>query len=1497
MQNVTMSKAAHEWARPARGGIGLVLAVLTIAPCLAAQTPPQTPAPRIPARVPSRPIEFATGEEDNLFSLTRSQEDIHAWELGLRELESGEFAAAVERLHRLLQHDTGGVVPIAPGRFLGLRLAVLTTMANLPPAAAAAYETLVQREAGSLGERPLTGLDTDQLQLLADRFPTATLGRRARLRLGDLAFAAGDGLHAAEHYRLALDAAAIGSQDERRLADRLQCADVLLHPVTARAAAAAKRLSASGDDVLTVLPPAADGTSCTGIGNVDGRTPMAEPAGQPRPVLSEDIEAPGFDRREIGQYAMFPVGDLDGIYVHTGREVVAFDPLRRGIAWVSRSPLQEAARNGDDPGEHVNAGMVLAAALGDDVVTAALQVPDNSVNVDFQASFRIISKIPQRRLFAFSRRTGDLLWSHFDQLDGPRTRRFRGHDACGPPLVLGDTVYVPVHDRSGAIAFSVAAYDLHTGELRWRRLVCSSQQDVNMFGNALSEFAASPLAAADGVLFGASNLGVAYAIELASGRIRWITSYEVVRMPRTMLQGQADRPVFFANSPPAVTDGVVCCTPLDSQYVLGLDTETGTPLWRLSTDATIAGTENRVRWLAGVLDDEFVLSGRGAVAVAARPDAAGQPRVRQLVRPEVLRLRGDMTGSARPAITADHVWFAAGDRILGFDRAGNPVDGDRQIPLPHHQAGNLLFVDGIVVSLRQRAFDVLLDPAALVDRVESRLTAAADDPAAILRLARLRTALAGAAEGQTAGARDALTALYRRGLDACVRQGMPAQHPLRLALQRELFEHLLAEAEAARQRNTPDAMDRLLAARDAVPDPREFVRVQALVLDACGDRPQPRRAELDRLEQTAPDELFPLGPGIPVPAYVAWQRALLTDLTPTAATAAWQELLERHGATVLGNDTAAATAESAIQRLVAAHGAAVYAPIAARADAALAAAGDDPQQLREVGSRFPNAAAAATARLRLLDHSVRDGDLTLACEVLAQGLRSGAVAPGILRRVSVAALQRGNRGLAAAMLARLQPYATERSDWADDAGATYGTVMQRTAPQLAQPLPITAALPEAELARVPARSPREARRLLPLVVAEGFPPAAGAPLLLSTGSELLAFDPFAPRGQNQLLYSLPIEFLDHVLVCGPTVVVPDLQHVFGVDANSGVIRWELPNETGQQFDSLGVQNGIVHVMARSGTAPGDAELVGIEPSSGCVLFRRPLPGDLAQPTPKAIGDRLIAMETTSDGGARLHDIDPVTGTVTGTIDVAAAALQEHVQLQPGGPSTWMFPQSLTADGERVFLPIDATSPNDAPRVIAIDRGGAIRWHWQGNPGSQVKLAQRGDRLVVIEGHERRPGRILLLAAADGSVLRQAQLGIDPTVLNWQRSWLQNPAPAILALSDRPDATAPQRRFVAFAVDDDQPTFEVRLANDDGDVEAQPVFGEDFVTFGVRSARRGTFRLYSLRLKDRSGALPSGSKYQKVDLRSAQYGVAAFGPYTVVSGSEGLVLLGPNRDTK
>ena len=89
-----------------------------------------------------------------------------------------------------------------------------------------------------------------------------------------------------------------------------------------------------------------------------------------------------------------------------------------------------------------------------------------------------------------------------------------------------------------------------------------------------------------------------------------------------------------------------------------------------------------------------------------------------------------------------------------------------------------------------------------------------------------------------------------------------------------------------------------------------------------------------------------------------------------------------------------------------------------------------------------------------------------------------------------------------------------------------------------------------------------------------------------------------------------------------------------------------------------------------------------------------------------------------------------------------------------------------------------------------------------------------------------------------------------------------------------------------------------LGNEDGQVEQQPQFGADFVTFGVRPTQpNAPFRLYCLHLGDRTGALADGNRFQRLNYLGRTNGLGACGPYTVVSGSQALLVLGTNQGNR
>ena len=87
------------------------------------------------------------------------------------------------------------------------------------------------------------------------------------------------------------------------------------------------------------------------------------------------------------------------------------------------------------------------------------------------------------------------------------------------------------------MSYYLSAYNLKNGKPRWRTLICSSQLEVNMFGNARIEYAATPVAMHEGTLYGTTNLGLNYAADAATGRVKWCSTYPVIPLPRTRLRG------------------------------------------------------------------------------------------------------------------------------------------------------------------------------------------------------------------------------------------------------------------------------------------------------------------------------------------------------------------------------------------------------------------------------------------------------------------------------------------------------------------------------------------------------------------------------------------------------------------------------------------------------------------------------------------------------------------------------------------------------------------------------------------------------------------------------------------------------------------------------------------------------------------------------------------------------------------------------------------------
>ena len=405
--------------------------------------------------------------------------------------------------------------------------------------------------------------------------------------------------------------------------------------------------------------------------------------------------------------------------------------------------------------------------------------------------------------------------------------------------------------------------------------------------------------------------------------------------------------------------------------------------------------------------------------------------------------------------------------------------------------------------------------------------------------------------------------------------------------------------------------------------------------------------------------------------------------------------------------------------------------------------------------------------------------------------------------------------------------------------------------------------------------------------ARGFHRPDNTPLYVVAGSELVAFDVSQPVARGER-FAKPVEFLEHALVCGTTLVVPDMERVFAVDYRSGETRWELSFDTPRLIESLGITSGVLHVVVQPQIPDGKSDLIGIEPITGKRLFTRALLTDNLKPKP--IDGQLLLMSVNQDA-VSVDRVDAITGETIATISCAEAIKPGLLELRPDSLATRLYPQRITGDSERIYLTVDGRDVNVLPQVIALDNEGRTAWHWQGTPGSQLLLEQRrGAHFVVAESSDSRQARMLLLDVATGEALRSVKIGHDASILNWERTWLDNPLPPILAVGSQMDRSSKRRQLICFTVGDG-PTFAVPLKPDDGDVERAPQFGDGFVTFGVRPRRAGgAFRLYAIDLETRGGAFPGAQKTRPVRSLGPPHGMAAAGPYTVLSTTQGLILL-------
>jgi len=639
-------------------------------------------------------------------------------------LAAGKHAQAIEALQACLRSSPSAVFEVAPGEHIGLRQAARDLLGQLDSKGRAVYDGLVRNEAAPLLSTAVWRRDTAAMTRIALDYPHTDEALTARMLAGDQFLEQGRIGRAWQEFGLA------GGDDPRLIARRLACRallglrfDTSQLPSTLRLPFAGASLSPAAWEkrmrqVASVSYPVSFWPAYGG--GLDGTRLHGEPGNPYVELWQADTEFLGTDPGNSNVHA---VADGKRVYVATGTRLCAFDVYAGAEAgWRSPSYLaEEPSYEQDEFLDAANPNMVHAPALGRGIVVAALQVPIVP-NEDESSRWgrRRSQRLPVRRLHAFDAATGELIWRHYtgdpDQPD-PKLVKDSPLDVSGPPLIVDDTIYVATHRQFGAVALYVAAFDLETGNRKWKTLVCTSQIEANRHGNAYQEFAASPLAFSDGSLFGASHLGLCFSLRVDDGSVRWLRKYPIVPLPvsdRWSRRGFGRRRarlrvLNWANNPPAVAEGVAVFTPIDSDYALALDTKNGRVLWRLPYVLAVRETNAQLgfRWLLGVRDGQAWFSGQAICRVPLRGPEAGTPYLFALPFGDY---RGDMTSEIpRGFMTAKHVFFASPSAgLVVYDKDGKVVPkGDLPETEPRIN-GNLMTSGGVMFAVRAGTIQAFL---------------------------------------------------------------------------------------------------------------------------------------------------------------------------------------------------------------------------------------------------------------------------------------------------------------------------------------------------------------------------------------------------------------------------------------------------------------------------------------------------------------------------------------------------------------------------------------------------------------------------------------------------------------------------------------------------------------------------------------------------------------------------------------------------------------------
>jgi len=677
-------------------------------------------------------------------------------------IESGRWAEALSALQRLIEDHRGEVLgPSRPKRNTRVSKRVVhhgasdharARLFTLNDEAKILYRERYSGRAAAALRTAIAANDRRALTQIARRWPITLEAQRAWWSLGDLELELGNIQNCLQSWRRALayslaeperqfltpEQWSTGGDDfERSGAGLSERAGVRARIELALELEASQGPQDPDSGWVAQAPGGAPGWATA----LKPSPALGAPLGRNPDSWAEPTELPNHPFWRSRPYNLYPARWRDSIFISTTLEVLAIGAFTGAPLWRSGEALTGWDRltsraERETFFEAVDAfDALIAPAVSQGVVVAALQIPYSMEKKINYGDMPIIKKIPTRRLFAFDAVTGKRLWDTrppllWDGQTGSFSDRVR---IVGPPVIEGSRVLVPTVLLAGRIEYHVGCFDLHSGDLLWSTVLITGQSELNMFGRQEEEFSAPPLTVAGNRVIALTQLGILAALDLFTGDVLWELVYDQVPLPPSRHIRAQKRKSFWQNSPPIVTADVVLATPHDGTDLMAVDVATGHLIWDLDharVERMSAGADPNL--LIGADKKTLYLAGRRVVALSTPGVGKAPPDRQRWAFPPGNALKRDLP---RPVLTEDRIYIPDSRSLFTIDRTtGRRLE---ETGWDDGEPGNLLVGDGMMFALQHRHLSGYFEWERLVARARADLELAPDAVAKVLNLAIL----------------------------------------------------------------------------------------------------------------------------------------------------------------------------------------------------------------------------------------------------------------------------------------------------------------------------------------------------------------------------------------------------------------------------------------------------------------------------------------------------------------------------------------------------------------------------------------------------------------------------------------------------------------------------------------------------------------------------------------------------------------------------------------